>query len=130
MEILVESSQAIRQFLRDHGYTEESFSQLGLVDLPSLGMAEQSNSSWTVAGDARLDLLIRLFYLGHTVAADQGQRVIPKEILRDLGADIRVFLAVDHEPRPRSQLGSSSFHTREAAAQATFGVSQIGRAHV
>jgi hypothetical protein len=84
VEILVESSRAIRQFLRDHGYTEESLSRLGVADLPSQGMAEQSNSSWTVAGDARLDLLIRLFYLGHTVAADQGQRVIPKEILRDL----------------------------------------------
>ncbi len=84
MEILVESSQAIRQFLRDQGYTEESFSQLGLADLPSQGMAEQSNSSWTVAGDARLNLLIRLFYFGYTVAAGQGQRVIPKQILRDL----------------------------------------------
>ena len=47
-------------------------------------MAERSNSSWTVTGDARLDLLIRLFYLGHTVATSQGERVIPKEILRDL----------------------------------------------
>src|SRR5580704_13450983 len=84
VEILVESSRAIRQFLRDHGYTEESFSQLGLADLPSQGMAEQSNSSWTVAGDARLNLLIRLFYFGYTVAAGQGQRDIPKEILRDL----------------------------------------------
>jgi 2-polyprenyl-3-methyl-5-hydroxy-6-metoxy-1,4-benzoquinol methylase len=86
MEILVESGQAISQFFRDHGYTEESFSRLGLADFPWQEMAERSNSWWTVACDARLNLLIRLFYLGRTVATSQGQRVIPKEILRDLFA--------------------------------------------
>src|SRR5271168_4144806 len=84
MENLVESGQAIRQFLRDNGYTEEIFSRLGLADLPSQGIAARLNSSWIIAGDARLDLLISLFYFGHTVEASQGQRVIPKEILRDL----------------------------------------------
>ena len=33
MEILVESAQAIRQFLREQGYTEESLSRLGLAEL-------------------------------------------------------------------------------------------------
>jgi hypothetical protein len=84
MENLVESGQAIRQFLRDNGYTEESFSRLGLADLPYHGIAARLNSSWIITGDARLDLLISLFYFGHTVAASQGQRVVPKEILRDL----------------------------------------------
>ncbi len=78
------TSQAIRQFFRDQGYTEDSLSRLGLANLPWHGLAERSNSSWTVAGDARLDLLIRLFYLGHAVATSQGEKIIPKEILRDL----------------------------------------------
>jgi hypothetical protein len=81
---MIESGQAIIHFFRGHGYTEENLSRLGLVDLPWQGLVERSISSWIVAGDAHLDLLIRLFYLGQTVSAGQGERVIPKEILRDL----------------------------------------------
>jgi Methyltransferase small domain len=78
------TSQAIRQFFRDQGYTEDSLSRLGLANLPWHGLAERSNSPWRVSGDARLDLLIGLFYLGHAVAASQGEKIIPKEILRNL----------------------------------------------
>jgi hypothetical protein len=62
MEILVESVQAIAQFFREQGYTEESLGRLGLAELPWNGLAKQSASAWAVTGDARLDLLIRLFY--------------------------------------------------------------------
>ena len=47
-------------------------------------LAKQSASAWAVTGDARLDLLIRLFYLGEAVAISQGEKFIPKEILRGL----------------------------------------------
>jgi methyltransferase family protein len=81
---MIESGQAIPQFFRDHGYTEENLSRLGLADVPWQGLAGRSTSSWTVAADAQLDLLIRLFYLGHAVATSQGEKMIPQAILRDL----------------------------------------------
>jgi hypothetical protein len=84
---MFESGKEIAHFLRGHGYTEESLSRLGLAEFPWQGLAVRSNSSWTVAGDARLDLLIRLFYFGHAVATGEGERVIPSEILRDLFAN-------------------------------------------
>jgi Methyltransferase small domain len=84
MEILIESGPKITRFLREHGYTEESLSRLGLADLPWHGLAERSGSLWTVDGDASLDLLIRLFYLGHAVATSQVEKIIPQDILRDL----------------------------------------------
>jgi Methyltransferase small domain len=81
---MIESGQAIAHFFRGHGYTEESLSRLGLADLPWQDLAVRSNSSRTVSADARLDLLIRVFYLGQAVATSQGEEIIPKEILRDL----------------------------------------------
>jgi methylase of polypeptide subunit release factors len=80
---MVESGQAIAQFFREHGYTEESLSRLGLADLPWHGLAERSSSLWTVSGDARLDLLIRLFHFGQAVPTSQGEKIIPQEILRE-----------------------------------------------
>jgi hypothetical protein len=84
MKILVESAQTITQFFREQGYTEESLSLLGLTELPWNSLAKQSASGWVIAGDARLDLLIRVFYLGEAVPISQGEKFIPKEILRDL----------------------------------------------
>ena len=81
MEILVESGQAIRQFFRDEGYTQDSLSRLGLAELHCNSLARRSASAWAVTGNARLDLLVRLFYLGETVAMSQGERLIPQEIL-------------------------------------------------
>jgi hypothetical protein len=84
MEIPIESAQAITQFFRENNYTEENLSRLGLADLPWHSLAEQSSSPWAIAGEAALDLLIRLFHLGQAVAASQGEKFIKKEILRDL----------------------------------------------
>jgi hypothetical protein len=81
MEILVESAQAIRQFFREEGYTQDSLSRLGLAELHANSLARRSASAWAVTGNARLDLLVRLFYLGETVEISQGARLIPKEIL-------------------------------------------------
>ena len=41
-------------------------------------------SAWEFTGDARLDFLIRLFYLGEAVTISQSEKFIPKEILRVL----------------------------------------------
>ena len=84
MEILVESAQAITQFFREQGYTEESLDCLGLTELPWNSLAKQSASAWAVTGNARLDLLIRLFCLGEAIAKSQGEKFIPKEILHGL----------------------------------------------
>ena len=84
MEILVESAQSIRQFFREQGYTQDSLSRLGLAELHCHSLARRSASAWAVTGNARLDLLVRLFYLGETVAMSQGERLIPQEILSRL----------------------------------------------
>jgi Methyltransferase small domain len=84
MEILVESAQAITQYLREQGFTEESLGRLGLTELPWNSLAKQSASAWAVTGNPRLDLLIRLFYLGEAIAQSQGEKFIPQEILHGL----------------------------------------------
>ncbi len=81
MEIRVESAKAIAQFLRDQGYTEKGLSQLGLAELPWNSLARQSDSAWLVIGDARLELLIRAFYLGEAVEKSEAEKLISKEIL-------------------------------------------------
>ena len=55
MEILVESAQAITQFFREQGYTEESLSRLGLVELSWNSPEMKLASAWAVTGKARLD---------------------------------------------------------------------------
>jgi len=84
MEILVESAQAIVRFLREQGYTEERFGQLGLAELPWNSLASQSASAWLATCDPRLELLIRAFYAGEAVPTSQAEKLISKEILRDL----------------------------------------------
>ena len=84
MEILAESAQAVMLFLREEGYTEEILSRLGLSKLPWNDRARRLASAWVVTGDARLDLLIRLFYLGESMTASQSEKFIPKEILQSL----------------------------------------------
>jgi hypothetical protein len=84
MEILAESAQAVMLFLREEGYREEVLSRLGLSKLPWNDRARRLASAWVVTGDARLDLLIRLFYLGESMTASQSEKVIPKEILQGL----------------------------------------------
>jgi len=84
MNILNESAQAITQFFREQGYTEEGLSRLGLAELPWNSPARRSAPAWAVTGNPRLDLLIRVFYLGESVAISQGERLIPKEMLRSL----------------------------------------------
>ena len=84
MENLVESAQAIAGYLRAQGYTEECLSQLGPAELPWNSVTRQSASAWVATGDAPLELLIRTFYLGEPVEISQAERLISKEILRDL----------------------------------------------
>jgi hypothetical protein len=84
MEILAEAAQAVMLFLREEGYTEEILSRLGLSKLPWNDRARRLASAWVVTGDARLDLLIRLFYLGESMTASQSEKFFPKEILQGL----------------------------------------------
>jgi SAM-dependent methyltransferase len=95
MEIPVESAQAIRQFFRDQGYTEEGLGRLGLADFTWDNRTRRLASAWTGTGEARLDFLIRLFYLGEVVTISQSEKFIPKEILRVLCT--RGFLERDGE---------------------------------
>src|ERR1700731_1879361 len=86
MEIPIASAQAVSQFFREQGYTEESLDRLGLSELAWNGRARRLASVWVVTGEARLDFLIRLFYLNETVTISQSEKFIPKEILRVLCA--------------------------------------------
>jgi hypothetical protein len=54
-------------------------SRFGFAEFPWQGLAVRCEPSWTVAADARLDLLIRLFYLSHVVATSREEKIIPKE---------------------------------------------------
>jgi len=84
MEILFESAQAITHFFREQGYTKETLGRLGLAELAWNSRERRLASVWAVTGDARLDFLIRLFYLGEAVTISQSEKFIPKEILRGL----------------------------------------------
>jgi SAM-dependent methyltransferase len=83
MEILVEPAQAIAQFLRDQGYTEERLRQLGIAELPWNTLSGESISACLVNADARLELLIRAFCLGEAVEISQAEKIISKKTLRD-----------------------------------------------
>jgi hypothetical protein len=84
MKFAVESAQAIARFFREQGYTEEGLRRIGLTELPWSASARRSALAWAVTGDTRLDLLIRLFYLDEPVTIQDGEKLIPIEILRGL----------------------------------------------
>jgi 2-polyprenyl-3-methyl-5-hydroxy-6-metoxy-1,4-benzoquinol methylase len=80
-EIGVESAQAIARFLRDQDYTGKRLSQLRLTGLAWNSVARQSASAWIEICEQPLELLLRTFYLGETVGANQAEKCIPKEIV-------------------------------------------------
>jgi SAM-dependent methyltransferase len=84
MKVLPESAEAIAQFFRHQGYTEKILAQLGLAELGWNSRLTRLASALVVTGDDRLDLLIRLFYLGESVAAGESEELVPKKILRHL----------------------------------------------
>ncbi len=84
MKILNESAQAITRFFREQGYTGEGLSRLGLAELPWNSPARRTASAWAATGNSRLNLLIRVFYLGEAVAISQAESLIPTELLRSL----------------------------------------------
>jgi Methyltransferase small domain len=81
MKILSEAAKGISEFLWEQGYTEEHLHRLELA-----GSSPNDNLSSTaqlVTNDGDLlDLLIRLFFVGEPVSIRQGERFLPKAILR------------------------------------------------
>ena len=86
MEIPVESAQAISQFFREQGYTKENLDRLGLSELAWNSRTRRLASAWVVTGDARLDFLVRLFYLNEAATISESKKFIPKLTLRVLCA--------------------------------------------
>jgi methylase of polypeptide subunit release factors len=84
MEPLNESAKAIGQFFRAVGYTEENLSRFGLGEFSWSALGTLVASEWDLADDPRLNLLIRLFYLGARIQASYGEDLIPKQILQAL----------------------------------------------
>ena len=86
MEIPVESAQAISQFFREQGYTEENLNRLGLSELAWNSRTRRLALAWVITGDARLDFLVRLFYLNEAATISESKKFIPKLTLRVLCA--------------------------------------------
>ena len=86
MEIPVESALAISQFFREQGYTEENLDRLGLSELAWNSRTRRLALAWVVTGDARLDFLVRLFYLNEAATISESKKFIPKLTLRVLCA--------------------------------------------
>ena len=86
MEIPVESALAISKFFREQGYTEENLDRLGLSELAWNSRTRRLASAWVVTGDARLDFLVRLFYLNEAATISESEKFIPKLTLRVLCA--------------------------------------------
>jgi hypothetical protein len=84
MESLNESAKAIGQFFREQGYTDENLSRFGLEELSWSAYGTLAASDCAFADDPRLDLLIRLFYLGAGIKATEGEDLIPAQILQAL----------------------------------------------
>jgi hypothetical protein len=84
MDIPVESALAISQFFREQGYTEENLDRLGLSELAWNSRTRRLASAWVVTGDARLDFLVRLFYLNEAGTISESKKFIPKLAFRVL----------------------------------------------
>jgi methylase of polypeptide subunit release factors len=84
MEPPLESANAITRFFDECGYTEGTLNRLGLSELPWSALATLSESGWSVEGEPELDLLVRLFYLGESVAFNMGEKFIPQNVLKAL----------------------------------------------
>ena len=79
-----ESAKAIGQYFREQGYTEENLSRFGLGEFSWRALGTLAASDCAFADDPRLDLLVRLFYLGAGIKAGEGEDLIPAQILRAL----------------------------------------------
>jgi hypothetical protein len=83
MKILSEAAQRIGQFLREQGYTEGNLSRLE-IERSSLSDQDLPFATEPIFhdGDGPLEVLIRLFSVGQSVSTSQGERFLPKEVLR------------------------------------------------
>jgi Methyltransferase small domain len=82
--MISESAKAIGQFFREIGYTEQNLSRLGLLEFSWSALGTLAASDCALADDPRLNLLIRLFYLGAGIKASEGEDLIPVQILQAL----------------------------------------------
>ena len=83
MKILSEAAQRIGQFLREQGYTEENLSRLE-IEVCSLSNQDLPLAAEPIIDDddSLLELLRRLFSVGQPVSISQGEKFLPKELLR------------------------------------------------
>lgn len=83
MKILSEAAQRIGQFLQEQGYTEENLSRLEIEGC-SLSNQDLPLPAEPIIhdGDSLLELLRRLFSVGQSVSISQGEKFLPKKVLR------------------------------------------------
>src|SRR5450631_4078684 len=83
MKILSEAAQRIGAFLREQGYTEEKLNRLE-IEGSSLSNQDLPLAAEPIIhdGDGLLEVLIRLFSVGQSVSISQGEKFLPKEVLR------------------------------------------------